>query len=38
MTVDADNYIWLIGGTSGQVWKARKNSLGWKKVQTEFVK
>lgn len=26
---DSDNYIWLICATSGQVWKGRRNKLGW---------
>lgn len=38
MTVDADNYIWLVCGDSGQVWKVRKNSMGWTIPQTSFTK
>lgn len=29
-TVDSDNYIWLISGQTGRVWKGRLNRLGWK--------
>lgn len=30
---DSDNYIWLICGTSGQVWKGRRNKLGWETIE-----
>lgn len=36
MTVDADNFIWIVCGQTGQVWKGRKNSAGWASAQTLF--
>lgn len=36
MTVDADKFIWIICGESGQVWRGRKNSAGWATTQTTF--
>lgn len=38
MTVDADKFIWIICGESGQVWRGRKNSVGWATTQTTFTK
>lgn len=29
LTVDHDNFIWLIRGDNGQVWRGRLNKLGW---------
>ena len=29
MTSDRFNYLWIICGESGQVWKGRLNRLGW---------
>ncbi|MGN1263138.1 MAG: DUF6242 domain-containing protein [Prevotella sp.] len=29
ITVDADNYIWIVCAGTGQVWKGRLNRLGW---------
>ena len=29
VTVDADNYIWLFCGGTGEVWRGRLNRLGW---------
>ncbi len=29
LVVDSQNYIWVICGNSGQIWKGRRNSLGW---------
>ena len=36
MTVDADNYLWIIASGSGQVWRGRLNDLGWDVIQREF--
>lgn len=36
MTVDAHNYLWIVCGKTGQVWKGRLNKLGWQKVQKVF--
>ena len=30
-TIDANNYVWLVCGNSGQVWRGRLNRLGWAK-------
>ena len=35
-TADDDNYIWIISGTDGQVWRGRLNRLGWTENQTSF--
>ena len=29
-TVDEDNFVWVVMGGSGQVWRGRLNSMGWK--------
>ena len=29
MTIDADNYIWLVSASNGQIWRGRLNKLGW---------
>lgn len=29
MTVDNNNFIWLVCGGTGQVWRGRLNALGW---------
>lgn len=36
MTVDHQQFIWIICGGSGQIWRARLSDLGWKKEQTAF--
>ena len=36
MTVDSNNYIWLICGESGQIWKGRLNRMAWTEHQKEF--
>ena len=36
MTVDADNYLWIICGGSGQVWRGRLSQLGWDNPQKVF--
>ncbi len=36
MTVDDDNYIWVVCGGTGEVWRGRLNRLGWKEEQTSF--
>ena len=33
---DEDNFIWLFGGGTGQVWKGRLSDLGWRKEQRAF--
>lgn len=33
-----DNFIWVICGATGQVWRARLNKLGWTQYQTSFSK
>ncbi len=38
MTADADHYLWMVCGKTGQVWRGRLNRLGWpvvKRVITE---
>lgn len=38
MTTDADHYLWMVCGKTGQVWRGRLNKLGWpvvKRVITE---
>lgn len=32
-----DNFIWIICGGTGQVWRGRINRLGWKEYQTSFI-
>lgn len=29
MTIDADNFIWLVSASNGQIWRGRLNKLGW---------
>ena len=29
MAVDSNNFIWLVCGGTGQVWRGRLNALGW---------
>lgn len=36
MAVDGDNFIWIICGGTGQVWRGRLNSMGWDDPQTSF--
>jgi len=36
MVVDSQNYIWIICGDSGQVWRGRLSKLGWSSEQTYF--
>ena len=36
MTSDDDNYIWVVCGGTGEVWRGRLNRLGWKEEQTSF--
>lgn len=38
MATDADHYLWIVCGKTGQVWRGRLNKLGWpvvKRVITE---
>ena len=37
-TVDENNYIWIVCGGSGNVWRGRLNRLGFAKNQTIFTK
>lgn len=36
MTVDANNYLWLVCGKSGQVWKGRMSANSGKSYPTSF--
>ena len=36
LACDADNYLWLIAGGSGQVWRGRLNQLGWEEIQRVY--
>lgn len=36
MTVDDDNYLWIVCGGTGKVWRGRLNRLGWVENQTSF--
>lgn len=36
--VDGNNYIWMVMGGTGQVWRGRLNRLGWAEVQKVFTK
>lgn len=36
MTSDSENYLWIVCGGSGQVWRGRLNRLGWKREETAF--
>ncbi len=38
MVKDSKNFVWIICGLSGQVWKGRTNKLGWATTQTSFYK
>jgi len=33
---DSNNFVWIICGGSGQVWRGRINRLGWAQPQTSF--
>lgn len=35
---DSDNFLWIISGGTGQVWRGRLNRLGWEDSQTSFTK
>lgn len=35
---DSKNYVWLVAGGSGQLWKGHINCLLWKKEKNEFTK
>lgn len=37
LTVDSDNFIWIVNAKSGSTWRGRINRLGWKKEQTDFI-
>lgn len=36
MTADEDNFLWIICGGDGTVWRGRLNKLGWTEYQTSF--
>lgn len=36
VSVDKDNFIWFVSGTTGETWRGRINRLGWKKEQYEY--
>ncbi len=36
--MDENNYIWIICGGNGQIWRGRINMMGWAEDQTSFVK
>ncbi|MBQ9651723.1 MAG: hypothetical protein IJV13_05895 [Prevotella sp.] len=36
MVSDNDNFVWVVLGGTGQVFRGRLNAMGWKTVQTEF--
>lgn len=38
MTTDKDNFLWIICGGDGTVWRGRLNKLGWTDYQTSFTK
>ncbi len=33
---DENNFLWIVCGDSGQVWRGRLNKYGWAEVQTSF--
>lgn len=35
---DKDNFIWLVCGGTGEVWRGRLNRLGWQTPPTSFIK
>lgn len=37
MTSDSNNFLWMICGTDGKVWRGRINRLGWTTEKTSFV-
>lgn len=38
LAADSDNFLWIISGGTGQVWRGRLNKLGWEDTQTSFTK
>lgn len=36
MTADGDNFLWIVCGGTGEVWRGRLNRLGWAEQQTSF--
>lgn len=34
----ANNFVWIVESTTGQLWRGRYNRLGWKNEQTSFEK
>ena len=37
-TVDSKNFIWIVCGQSGEIWRGRLNRMGWTKEPNEFLK
>jgi hypothetical protein len=38
MTADAQNFIWMVCGQSGQIWRGRLTQMGWATEQKAFTK
>lgn len=38
MAVDDSNFIWIVCGGTGDVWRGRLNRLGWAETETSFTK
>lgn len=36
MAADDNNYLWIVCGGTGEVWRGRQNRLGWADNQTSF--
>lgn len=36
MTVDKDNFIWIVCAGTGEVWRGRLNKMGWKDFSKQF--
>lgn len=34
--IDSDNFVWIVCGGTGQVWRGRQNFLGWEKREDVF--
>ncbi len=37
LAIDENNYLWIICGGDGQIWRGRINKMGWEENQTSFV-
>ena len=38
MTADAQNFIWMVCGQSGQIWRGRLTQMGWATEQKAYTK